>query len=74
MSGETVVGSLEEILVKREIVIKEREPDSEDEEILLYHGSGVKISECGGEEPEQAAVQTLKCALQAIWYEGVPLQ
>ena len=31
MSGETVVGSLEEILVKQEIVIKEREPDSKDE-------------------------------------------
>ena len=43
-------------------------------QILIDQGSGVNISEYGGEEPEQAAVQTLKCALQAIWYEGVPLQ
>ena len=64
MSGETVVGSLEEILVKQEIVIKEEEPDSKDERILLDQGSGVEISESGEEEPEQA-VQTLKCALQA---------
>lgn len=64
MSGEAFAETVEEILVKQELVIKEEEPDSKDEHILLDQGSAVKISESGEGEPEQA-VQTLKCALQA---------